>query len=146
MNRNSCNDPYFPILLPKIRYANQIIVVKTHWVLKHSRIYSVLANLRRQFYIYNCFTVVKKNLQQCIMWSRFNKKTLELNQSPSKYVVILQHPGRNHTDIPFNYSFIDYARPFFVKIRDELIPEFQQIPEFICQLIQILAFLNYLHT
>ena len=60
MNRKSCNDPYFPILLPKNRYATQIIVVKTHWVLKHSRIYSVLANLRRQFYISNCFTVVKK--------------------------------------------------------------------------------------
>ena len=110
MNRKNSPDPYFPILLPKSSWITKIIVRECHFSMKHSGVYVVLSHLRRQFWIPNCFTTVKKILKDCIVCRRFNNRTLKLNQSPYKNLRL------NPTNMVFNFSFIDYAGPFFVKI------------------------------
>ena len=70
----------------------------------------MLTELRRKFWIPNCFSVVKRSLKGCIHCKRYNARTIKLNQSSYKEFRL------NPTNIPFSNIFIDYIGPFNVKL------------------------------
>ena len=108
MTSNNLSNKYFPILLPKNSALTKLIIMHAHVKLGHSGVYSVLNQLRKQFWIPHCFSTVKKVLKQCIHCRRFNNRPVKLNQS--KYREFRQNP----TNTPFANVFLDYIGPYFV--------------------------------
>ena len=92
----------FPILLSSTSDLTRIIVLDCHLQLAHSGIYSVLSELRKQFYIPKHFSTVKKYLRKCVHCRRFNARTIKLNQS--QYRDFRANPPQ----IPFSNIFIDH--------------------------------------
>ena len=70
----------FPVLLPQKSRLTELIVSDAHLKLSHSGCYSVLAELRRKFYIPKQFSTVKKIIKNCIHCRRFHNNTFKLNQ------------------------------------------------------------------
>ena len=99
----------FPILLHTNSDLTKIIVLDTHIQLAHSGCYSVLAELRRHFYIPKHFSAVKKYLKKCCHCQRFNARTIKINQS--QYREFRAEPPK----IPFSNIFIDHLGPITVK-------------------------------
>ena len=60
MNRETCNNKYFPILLPKDGHITKLLILDSHERLKHSGIHSVLSHLRAHFWIPSCFSTTKR--------------------------------------------------------------------------------------
>ena len=69
-----------PILLPKNSHLTKIIINDMHKKLNHSGKYVTISEIRKTFYIPNYFSVVKKCLKQCITCSRYNNRTIKVNQ------------------------------------------------------------------
>ena len=109
MNRSRFYDRYFPIFLPRESKLTELIILQTHSGLKHSGVYSVLTELRRQYWISKCFSTVKKILKCCIHCRRFNNRTLKLNQNAYRDFRLTP------SNIPFSNIFIDHIGPFFVE-------------------------------
>ena len=99
----------FPILLPRESPLVKIIVLETHSRLAHSGCYSVLAEIRRYFYIPRHFSSIKKILKQCVHCKRFNNRTFRLNQNAYKEF------RSDPPSIPFSNVFVDYLGPFTIK-------------------------------
>ena len=102
-----------PILLPKSSNLTKLIVLEAHEKVGHSGIYSVLKQLREQFWIIHGFSTVKKTLKQCIVCRRINAKPGQINQS--SYRNFRMSPRQR----PFSNVFIDYIGPFDVKLNGE---------------------------
>ena len=75
-----CNN-YFPILLSKNSNLTKLLVLSAHAKLFHSGVYSVLTELRRNYWIPSCFSVVKRVLKDCVHCRRYNGRAIKLNQS-----------------------------------------------------------------
>ena len=71
----------FPILLERNSPLTRIIILDTHVQLAHSGYYSVLAELRKHFYILKHFSAVKKCLKSCYHCKGLNARTIKTNQS-----------------------------------------------------------------
>lgn len=102
-------DQSFPILLDKTSHLTEIIILDIHKKLAHMGCYSILSELRKQFYIPSVFSTVKRCLKLCIHCKRFNARTIKLNQSDYREF------RSNPPQIPFANIFIDYLGPFTVK-------------------------------
>ena len=98
----------FPILLATSSHLTKIIVLDTHIQLAHSGCYSVLAELRKHFYIPKHFSAIKKYLKTCCHCQRFNARTIKINQSP--YREFRTEPPK----VPFANIFIDHLGPINV--------------------------------
>lgn len=102
-------EAHCPILLCKSSYLTQLIVREIHEKLNHGGVYSVLTELRKQYWVPHCYSFVKKVLRKCVRCKRFGQRTLKLNQSPYPSFRL------NPTNIPFSEVFIDHLGPFYVK-------------------------------
>ena len=102
----------FPILLSSDSYLTKLIILNIHEKTAHSGKYVVLNELRRKFWIPRCFSIVKKQLRNCIFCKRLNERSIKLNQSP--YRIERLSP----IDIPFSQVYMDYLGPFNVKINN----------------------------
>ena len=100
---------YFPILLHKNSELTKLIILDLHIRLKHAGCYSLLAELRKEFWVPHYFSVVKKILKDCVTCKRYNGRPVKLNQSP--YRDFRLHPS----ETPFGYVYIDYFGPYTVK-------------------------------
>ena len=100
----------FPLLVPKTSRLTELIIEDTHRRMKHAGCYSVLKEIRKNFWIPRCFSTVKGVLRRCVACRRFNRRTVKLNQSA--YMSERIDPEQ----IPYNYIFLDYIGPFDVKI------------------------------
>ena len=98
----------FPILLPHDSSLTRIVILDIHDMLSHSGCYSVLAELRKKFFIPKCYSTVKKALQACTHCRRFNARTIKLNQN--SYRDFRADPSK----VPFSNVFIDHLGPFYV--------------------------------
>ena len=78
----------------------------------HSGIYSVMAELRRKFWIPRIFSTVKKCLRECTCCRKVNNRTVALSQNAYRDFR-LEPP-----EIPFRYVFIDYIGPFHTKVKE----------------------------
>ena len=100
---------YFPILLPKNSELTKLIIVDLHIRMKHAGCYSLLSELRKEFWIPKIFSTVKKVIKNCVTCKRYNGRTVKLNQSP--YRDFRLHPS----EIPFGYLYLDYFGPYNVR-------------------------------
>ena len=112
MTRAKATEVYFPVLIPKKSHVTNLIVSAAHEKLRHGGVYSVLAQLRKNFWIPCCFSTVQKVLRSCIHCRRFNKRTIKLNQSS------YQELRLNPTEIPFSTVYADYIGPYTVGVGD----------------------------
>ena len=75
------NKRYTPILLPKKGWVTTKIIEHNHKLMLHAGIYTVLNQLRKEFFIPSIYSMVKKVLRQCITCRRFNNRPIRNNQS-----------------------------------------------------------------
>ena len=108
-NQKLYNRFNFPILLPKCSELTKLIVSDAHSKLSHAGLYSVLSELRKQFWIPSIFSVVKKTIKGCVICKRFNNRTISLNQSPYREMRL------SPENVPFKNLYLDYLGPFMVK-------------------------------
>ena len=99
----------FPILLSKHSRLARLIIMDLHRKRAHAGCYTLLAELRKSFWITHYFSVVKRVIRECVACRRFNNRPLKLNQSPYREFRI------DPSSIPFNSIFIDHLGPYFVK-------------------------------
>ena len=104
----------FPILLSKKSHVTHLIIKDIHRRLNHSGKYSVLAELRKNFYLPNCFSTVKNILKLCTICKRFNSKPISLNQN--EYRKFRNSPENT----PFRNLALDYLGPISIKIKGEV--------------------------
>ncbi|MEL7307448.1 MAG: hypothetical protein AAGK05_05915, partial [Pseudomonadota bacterium] len=99
----------FPILLDKRSNLTRLIILDLHQKTAHAGCYSLLAEMRRNFYVPHFFSVVRRILRECVGCRRFKERTIKLNQSPYREWRI------NPPNTPYKYIFMDYLGPFWVK-------------------------------
>lgn len=105
-NGHCCN---FPILLPQKGLLTEKVVLGLHHSFNHAGCYSLLAELRKLFWIPSYFSAVKQILKKCVICKRLNEHTIKLNQSPYREERI------KPPQLPFGYVYLDYMGPFSVK-------------------------------
>ena len=99
----------FPLLLAKNSYLTSMIVKGTHKILCHSGCYSVLSEMRKRFYVPSYFSVVRKNLRECVSCRRFKSRTIKINQSPYREWRV------SPPNVPYRYIFMDFIGPLVIK-------------------------------
>ena len=104
----------FPILIAKQSELAKLIVKNLHCSMSHAGTYTLLAELRGQYYIPNIFTVVKSSLKSCAYCTRMHGRTIKLNQSP--YRSFRSEPPA----IPFRHIMIDHFGPYKIKIHSKV--------------------------
>jgi hypothetical protein len=96
----------FPVLLSRDSALTKLIIQDIHSSLSHGGVYCVLKQLRSQFWIRGCFSLVRRLLRECIVCKRLNARPIKLNQSAYRDFR-LNPPSR-----VFSYIFIDYMGPW----------------------------------
>ncbi|XP_068228287.1 uncharacterized protein [Palaemon carinicauda] len=99
----------FPLLLAKNSHLTSLIVHNLHKKLNHTGCYSVLSEMRKRFYVPSYFSVVKRNLRECVFCRRFKSRTISINQSPYRKWRV------SPPNVPFRYLFMDFIGPLSVK-------------------------------
>ncbi|XP_068203563.1 uncharacterized protein [Palaemon carinicauda] len=99
---------FFPVLLPKHSLLTKLLIRDMHVSLGHAGVYSILAQLRKQFWIIHFYSTVKKVLRECITCRRLNERPIKANQSAYRDF------RSNPPPIPYRYIFIDYIGPYTV--------------------------------
>lgn len=102
--------PFFPILLSKSGFLTEKIVTSFHIRLSHSGLYSVLNDVRKQFWIPNAFSTIRKILRTCVVCRRFNNRPVSINQNSYRDFRV------NPPKVPFRTIFVDYIGPFLTKV------------------------------
>ena len=98
----------FPVLLAKNSHLTALIINKIHANKGHAGCYSVLNELRQQFYLPSHFSVVRKILRTCIHCRRVNSRPIKISQNAYREFRI------SPPNIPFRYVFIDHFGPYIV--------------------------------
>lgn len=111
--RKSLRSQKFPILLDKNSALTSLIISTTHRDMAHSGCYSLLSELRKEFWIPHPFSTVKRVLKDCVSCKRFNSRTVKLNQH--SYRDFRSNPPSE----PYKSVFIDYLGPYLTKVNDK---------------------------
>lgn len=106
--KESCLEHTYPILLPKASNLTKLIVSHFHRNLFHSGTYSTLNEIRKYYWIPQCFSCVKKILRDCVLCRRQNARTVKLSQSPYRDFRIMP------ANVPFRHVFIDHIGPMYI--------------------------------
>ena len=109
LGRKNSKQNYAPILLSKKSRLSELIILEMHCKRGHLGCYSLLSELRKQFWITHYYSVVKKILRKCVTCRRMNNKTIQLNQNNYREF------RTNPPNVPYRYIFIDHIGPYFVK-------------------------------
>ena len=104
----TCAQSKYPILLPKNSKLTNLIIRDLHVSFSHAGIYTLLKELRKEFWITHYYSTVRKMLRQCITCKRLNERSIKLNQSSYRDFRV-EPPS-----IPFRYVCLDYMGPFNV--------------------------------
>ena len=104
--------PANPILLPKESHVTQLIITHYHIESNHAGVYSVLRELRKQFYILSYFSVAKNVLKGCVSCKRFNEPCIRVNQSSYREFRC------NPENVPFRNIMVDHIGPYQIKVGD----------------------------
>ena len=102
-----------PILLSKTSLLTKAIIWDLHERTKHAGFYTLLAEVRKQFFIIHCYSTLKRVTRSCTKCKRFNAHPVNLNQNAYKLDRI------SPPNIPFRYVFIDHLGPFYVREGNE---------------------------
>ena len=101
----------FPILLAPKSHLTMLIIIDCHIKLGHGGCYSVLAEIRKHYFIPKHFSVIKGALKQCVSCRRFNSRSVKLNQNC--YRDFRAHPPT----VPFSNVFCRLFRTFQCQTR-----------------------------
>ena len=101
-----------PILLSSISSLTRLIVSSRHREMCHAGKYTLLSELRKQYYVPRFFSIVKNVLKNCVKCRRFNERPIQLNQSSYREFRL------NPPSIPYRSIFVDYLGPIFVKLNN----------------------------
>ena len=104
-----------PILLPPESHLTELIIRDAHIKMSHAGSYSLLNSLRKQFWIPQFFSKVKKLLKGCVVCRRFNARTVKLNQNSYRDFRM------NPPNVPFQSIFIDHLGPVYIRLNDQKI-------------------------
>ena len=99
----------YPLLLAKSSTLVQLLLSDTHAKLAHAGVYSMLAELRKEYYVPHYFSVAKRYLKTCVTCRRVNARKIKLNQS--SYREFRASPPTQ----PFRSVFLDHFGPYWVK-------------------------------
>ena len=99
----------YPIFLPAKSMIVGLIISYYHEKCFHAGTYTILAEIRRQFYIPKIFSAVKTILRKCIICKRFNARPISLNQNSYRLNRI------DPLNIPFANIYFDFFGPYEVK-------------------------------
>ena len=102
--------PIFPVLLSRESALTKLLIEDCHKNLAHAGPYTIIAEMRKLYYIPKYFSTVKGAIKDCAICKRFNAKPIKLNQSP--YRDFRADPPK----IPFKSIFIDHFGPYEVKL------------------------------
>ena len=97
----------FPILLPSESLLTRMIIEQYHRDANHSGCYTLLAQLRKKFWVPKFFSTVRRILKGCLVCNRMNARTVKTNQSSYREFRALPTPT------PFRYIFLDHFGPFY---------------------------------
>ena len=101
-----CN---FPLLLPRDAHITRMIIETIHRSFNHAGCYTIISQVRKQFFIPQIFSLIKTILRDCVNCKRYSGRTVKINQSPYRFF------RSNPPKIPFSTVFMDYFGPFKVK-------------------------------
>ena len=104
------NWPVFPVLLARTSALTKLLIQNLHSDYSHAGPYTLLAELRKLYYIPKFFSTVKGVIRDCVTCKRFNSKPVQLNQSA--YREFRADPPK----IPFKSVFVDYFGPYEIKL------------------------------
>lgn len=107
-NKNFC----FPILLSKDSILTRLIIKDSHIKFSHCGVYQLLTHLRKNFWVINFFSTVRKILKDCIICKRMNSRPVKLNQN--SYRSFRADPPT----VPYKNIFLDHLGPFYVLVND----------------------------
>ena len=96
-----------PILLPSHCHITKLIIEDCHQKMMHSGRATVLAELRKEYYIYKMELMVKKYLGRCVICARNNARSFEAPAAPLR-------EDRLKASRPFEVVGVDMAGPFKV--------------------------------
>ena len=103
-----------PILLSRSSKLTELIILEMHLKSNHAGLYTLLSQLRKEFWIPKYFSTVKKIIKNCIICRRYNNRPIQVSQND--YREFRFEPSK----IPFGYVFLDYCGPFMVKINNAI--------------------------
>ena len=89
------------------------MVDHAHEVCGHGGAYSVLKEIRKEFYVVNFFSIVRKILKKCVTCRRFNARPIKINTNVYRKARIL--PGTT----PFSDVYVDHMGPFNVNLQGQ---------------------------
>jgi len=96
----------FPVLLSKDSLLTKLIIHELHSANAHIGCYSLLAELRKTYWVQCVFSTVRKVLKECVTCRRVNARPIAINQS--SYRDFRCDPPRR----PFDFVFIDHLGGF----------------------------------
>ena len=102
-----------PIILPKFSRLTVLLVTQAHEVCGHGGAYAVLKEVRKEFYVVNFFSVVRKILKKCVTCRRYNARPIKINTNAYRKTRVA--PGTT----PFSDVYVDHMGPFFVNLQGQ---------------------------
>ena len=96
------------MLLGKDSTVTRLIISDSHIKYAHVGVYSMLAHLRKHFWVLHYYSVVRKYLRGRTHCKRFNARAVKLTQS--SYQEFKVEPPT----VPFRFMYIDYMGFFYV--------------------------------
>ena len=105
---------HHPILLAKESALAQAIVNDIHHRCSHAGIFTVLRELRREFWLLNGFSMVRRILRQCVVCKKLNERPIQINLN--SYRDFRCDPPK----IPFSSIFIDHIGPINARYGGEV--------------------------
>ena len=98
-----------PVLLSRSCSLARAVVCDAHCQLLHGGIYKVLDLVRKEFWIPQCYTLVRKVLYKCVICKRLHGRAVKVNANDFKDYRV------NPESVPFRQLILDYIGPFNVK-------------------------------
>ena len=100
-----------PILLPKSGVVTASIIRQAHENVGHLGLYTVLRELRKNYWIECCISAVKRCLKACLVCRRLNEKPIKINQG--SYRQFRCSPPQRC----FRSIFVDHIGPIFINLQ-----------------------------
>ena len=73
-----------PILLVRNSHLTNLIVNHIHQKCNHAGLYTILSQFRKCFFVPKVYSSVEQVLKSCLVFRRYNARTIKLNQSDNR--------------------------------------------------------------
>ena len=98
----------FPILISRTSRLAELLIMDIHTKLSHASRFTVLSELRKQFWIPRSYSLVKTITKNCYGCKRNRNRAIQINQNAYRDFRVEPSP------VPFRYVFVDHMGPYYV--------------------------------